>query len=241
MDEQPFQAGEWKSTCSKAIERLERELSWGEVDDTERARLEASLRLLYLVTNRREKALEPIDQMTANEREFWKHQLFGLSISLDLENRHAAPRRAALALREIRTAAGHLANISALDVRNLAFCRNVESFGRYDEFKPYSFQSGQEVLLYVEVENFSVEATNEQYNTELHGEYTIVNAAGERVAGRGLPPDKQVCKNRRRDYFIAYRLYLPNEMSAGRYTLTLTMEDVKEHKSNQGSIEFRIR
>ena len=96
-------------------------------------------------------------------------------------------------------------------------------------------------LLYVEVENFAAKATSDQYETELQGEYTILDATGQRIVSRGLPLDKQTCNNRRRDYFIAYRLYLPSEIRAGKYTLVLTMEDVKGRKSNQASIEFGIR
>ena len=99
----------------------------------------------------------------------------------------------------------------------------------------------QEVILYVEVENFAAEAKADGYETELQGEYTIVDSTGKQVVHKGLPLDRQACKNRRRDYFIAYRIFLPEEIAQGEYSLVLTMEDVKGHKSNQGSIEFRIR
>jgi hypothetical protein len=56
-----------------------------------------------------------------------------------------------------------------------------------------------------------------------------------------LPRDKQLCNNRRHDYFIAYRVYLPKQIPTGSYTLQLTVEDVKGKKSNQASIDFRIR
>ena len=233
--------GQWKEAYASAVEQLEKELVWGELDDDERVQLEATLRLLYVIGNRRDKAVTPITQLDDDEREYWKHQLFGLIVSLDLEGRHAPTRRAALALREVRTATDHLANISALDVRNLAFCTDVFSYGRYREFKSNSFRPGQEVVLYVEVENFAAEVTGDQYETELLGEYTIVDSTGQRIISRGLPLDKQSCKNRRRDYFIAYKLFLPAEMDSGEYTLVLTMEDVKGHKSNRGSIEFRIQ
>jgi len=241
VGDESFQPGQWKESTSTSIEQLEKELVWGEVDDKQRVRLETYLRLLYVIDNRRDEAVAPIKQLSGDERAFWKHQLYGLAVSLDSEDRHVLSRRAALALREFRTASDHLANISSLDLRNLAFCPDVQSYGRYEEFKPYTFDPDQEVIVYVEVENFAAEEKNGEYETELQGEYTILDSAGQRVVNRGLPLDKQTCKNRRRDYFIAYRINLPTEIAGGEYTFILTMEDVKGHKSNQGSLEFRIR
>jgi uncharacterized protein YfaS (alpha-2-macroglobulin family) len=231
----------WQQHLTTAVETLEKELARGDLDDTEEARLKAYLRLLCVVANRRDQAVSPIEGIGGDEREYWKHQLYGLLVSLDAERMQATNRRAALALRELRQATDYLANISTLDVRGLTFCSRVESFGRYTEFKPAVFNPGDEVLLYVEVDNFAVEVKGEQYETELQGEYEIVDAHGTRVANVVLPRDKQLCNNRRHDYFIAYRVYLPKQIPTGSYTLQLTVEDVKGKKSNQASIDFRIR
>ena len=180
--------------------------------------------------------------MSEDEREFWKQQYYGLLVSLDPTGMHAAAsRRAALALRYYDTAQSHLANLSTLDVRGLAFCSRVESFGRYDEFRTYDFRAGQEVLLYVEVDHFAAEKQGDQFETELQGEYEILDAQGVRIANVVLPRDKQLCNNRRRDYFIAYKFFLPKEITPGNYSLRLTIEDIKGKKSNQSSVEFKIR
>lgn len=231
----------WQEHLSAAIDTLEKELIRPGHDEAEAARLTACLRLLCVVANRREQAVGQIDGLGEDERDYWKHQLYGLLVSLDAEGVNAASRRAALALRELRQATDHLSNISALDVRGLAFCSRVDSYGRYVEYKSYVFAPGQEVLLYVEVDNFAAERKGEQYETELQGEYEIVDAQGQRVTNAVLPCDQQLCNNRRRDYFIAYRLYMPKQIAPGAYTLRLTIEDVKGKKSNQGSLDFRIK
>jgi hypothetical protein len=239
--EEEVRSGEWESQVRRAIDDLERELARVKHDEAEAARLNARLRLLYVIANRREQAVTPIEGLSEDEREFWKQQLYGLAVTLDAEGMHTPNRRATLALRYYDTAQHHLANMSSLDVRGLAFCSRVESYGRYEEFKSSDLQPGQEVLLYVEVDHFAAEAKGDQYETELQGEYEILDQQGVRVANVVLPLDKQLCNQRRRDYFIAYRLFIPKDLTAGRYSLRLTIEDVKGKKSSQSSIDFRVR
>jgi hypothetical protein len=239
--EEEVKPGTWYRQLLTTRDVLEKESARTDLDEGERTRLRTYLRLLNVLANRREQAVAPIDGLSEDEQEFWKHLNYGLLISLDADAMHASSRRAALALRDLRTATEHLASISTLDVRGLAFCNRVESYGRFTEFKSYTFAAGDEVLLYVEVDNFAVEVKGEEFETELQGEYDIFDEQGVRVANVVLPRDKQLCRNRRRDYFIAYRLYLPDDIRPGAYTLRLTIEDVKGKKSNQASIDFRIR
>jgi hypothetical protein len=104
------------------------------------------------------------------------------------------------------------------------------------------------VILYVEVENYAAEAQGPQsYETELQGSYQIFDASGQIIAERKLPLDREVCRNYRRDYFLAYRIYMPDQISPGSYRLELTLEDLKARgqfqgrKLGQATIEFAIR
>jgi len=233
--------GNWREQTQAVLTSVEKELTSNTISESQRTHLNGVSRLLHAILNDTEKALAPIENADEDEREFWKHMVHGLMISLDADEKNPTSRRSALTLRSIRLAADYLANVSTLDVRNVAFCSKVESYGRFDEFKSYGFKPGQEVLLYVEVENFAVESRGERHETELQGEYTIFGADGKRVANAVLPLDKQASNNRRRDYFIPYRIFMPKKIEQGHYTLQLTMEDVKGSKSNQASVEFWIR
>ncbi|MAD80506.1 MAG: hypothetical protein CMJ50_06645 [Planctomycetaceae bacterium] len=234
-------SGRWRDAAANTLATINRELAKNDLSTAERTRLNVMGRLLHAFLNDSEKALAPIEGVDEDESEYWKHFAHSLVIFLDADEKNTSSRRSALTLRSLRVAADHLANISKLDVRNLAFCSKVESYGRFDEFKTYGFKPGQEVLLYVEVENFAVESDSNRHETELQGEYTIFNVDGKRVANAGLPLDKQVSKNRRHDYFIAYRVFMPKRIEQGHYTLQLTIEDLKGSKSNQSTVEFWIR
>lgn len=211
------------------------------LDKSEHARLEVMRRLLYVVTNQRDEAVSPIDQLDEDEREYWKHQIHGLLVSIDTEGKHPTTRRAALRLRDLRTATDHLANVSTLDVRNLTFCREVLSYGEYRVFDSYTFRAKDEVVLYVEIDNFAAHPRGDSFETELHSSYEITDDAGRRVANVVLPVDKQVSSNRRRDYFIAYLITMPSQINSGSYRLQLTVEDVIGKKSNHAAIDFRIQ
>jgi hypothetical protein len=252
--------GAWRAHLEKAIEALEAELHGSIPDEPaavgaassieddsllapserKRANQQAHLRLLYLVAQRRADAARGVEQLPPAEREFWKHQVHGLGVYLDEQGAPVPDRRARLALRELREGLHHLAAASGLDVRSLAFCPQVFGFGNYVEFTPYEFRAGQEILLYAEIDNFMVETRPDGFETELQGSYQIFDAAGRRVAEHVFSPEKELCRNRRRDYFVPYRIYLPKRIDPGPYTLQLTVEDLKGQKFGQAPIRFTI-
>jgi hypothetical protein len=236
-----IKSGQWSGDIEQALTSLSADLSRPNLDRDERARLEIARRLLYVATNQRDNAVTPIDQLDEDEAEYWKHQLLGLMVSIDAEGKHPTTRRAALALRHHRAAIDHLANVSTLDVSNLSFCQEVFSFGKHRVFDSYSFRAKDEVVLYVEVDNFAAVPRGDSFETELHGSYEILDDAGRRVANVVLPVDKEVSNNRRRDYFIAYLITMPTQIASGSYRLRLTVEDVIGKKSNHATVDFRIQ
>jgi hypothetical protein len=210
--------------------------------------LQQKLRLLQLVANDTDDAVDQIEQLPPAEREAFKHMMFALTTWLSPEDAKRASLRNAKILRALHEANNRLSSVSKLDLKNLMFCEKVESFGWYTEFPRAEFTPKQQVILYVEVQNFAAEekSTN-AFETELQGSYQIFDGEGNIVDERQLPLDREVCRNFRRDYFLAYRIYLPAELAAGRYRLELTIEDLKAKKDFKGRkqgealIEFAIK
>ncbi len=238
-----LQVGRWRDDLQRAIESLERDLKVAsELEPQQQTRMEAVLRLLQVVAERRDDSVRPIEGLDPESSEFWKLTAAGLYELLDPRGSPVADRRYKLALRYLREAVHHLAAASSLDVRNLAICRRVDSFGQYTEFEPYEFKPEQEVILYVEVGNFAVEQIREGYETEFQGSYQIYDAAGRRIADYDLPLDKQTCRNIRTDYFLPYRVFLPKNLDEGNYKIQVTIEDKKGKKFGQSPpVAIRIR
>lgn len=235
-EEQPQ---DWQACVTAAIEALENEFAWSD-DDTDVAQREAKLRMLYLVANDRVRAAQPIADLKPHEQEFWSHQLHALALLLDREQIPSSHRRAAAALAQLQVAEQKLAEGSGLQLKNLAFCTDVVSFGVYEEFGSNVFQPEQEVQLYVEVENFSAVPSSQGYETAFRGSYRILDSSGQPVFEHTYPTGSEICRNRRRDLFIRYRMWMPKRMNPGRYTLELEVEDVKGKKFGQTTQEFTV-
>ncbi len=242
---EPIPAG-WDDRLRLAIEALEKrleQLSDSKTQAAERAKLEAQLRLLYFVANDRDNALKPIDSFSGAEREYWKELVFSLIVYFDDEQTPLDVQRRTLALHNFKRAADLLSTVSNLEVRNVRFCTRVDSFGRYTEVSNKEFLPGAEVLLYVEVDNFEAEQIKQdgEYETALLGSYEIFDIAGQRVEHRTFVVEKEICRNRRRDFFIPYRIYMP-DTQPGQYNLQLTIKDVKSQRSGQSApISFAIK
>ncbi len=233
------------------IDALEAEIKQRRAESTtdeELPRLEQQLRLAYVSAGRLDDAVTGVESLDATQREAYKNLMFGLGVWLSPDESRRPPLRSAKVLHSLRDATTDLAAAGKLEVKNLVFCERVDHFGWYSEFPRKEFQPRQQVILYAEVENFSAEHKGGAgYETELQGSYVILDSGGQEVASRQLQLDKEVCRNHRRDYFLAYRLYMPEGISPGRYRLELTVEDLKSRgkyqgrKLGEGVIEFAIR
>jgi hypothetical protein len=216
--------------------------------DEDLPRLEQQLRLAYVTAGRLDDAVATVDSLDAAQREAYKNLMFGLGVWLSPDEARRASLRTAKVLHSLRDATNDLAASSKLELRNLVFCERVDYFGWYTEFPRKEFRPKQEVILYVEVQNFAADHKGQAgYETELQGSYEILDASGQIIASRQLPLDKEICRNYRRDYFLAYRIYMPDSIQPGNYRLELTVEDLKARgkyqgrKLGEGMIEFAIR
>ncbi|MCP4888439.1 MAG: hypothetical protein P1U77_15125 [Rubripirellula sp.] len=211
--------------------------------ESESERLSRLIRVRHLMvlSGDPDGAVERMDDLPRFEQEFLRHQMLGLWTMIDPQGHPVTGRRFTAALPQIREAAKFAAAATdSLEVRSLAFCTEIESYGQITTFTGNRFDSGQQVILYCEIENFTVKEQEKGFETHLQGSYDIFNESNEKVVSQLLPEDQQISSNYLRDYFIAYQMHLPAQLSAGTYRLQLTMEDVVGKKYGQASIPFEI-
>ncbi len=236
---------EWDEQLMLAIATLETKLDQQKEsasDDPSYESDQALLHMLYLAAGKPRKASDDIPGLDEDRQLFWSNLLRALRDYLDVDSVPVADRRAAKALRDLRDAADNLANLSQLEIGELAFCSRVESYGRYTEISSYEFEPDQEVLLYVEIDHFTAKrGESGDYKTEFEAMYQLIDSSGQRVADHTFPKEHEVCRNRRRDYFIPFRMWFPKKIYPGEYTLQLTVEDKIGNKFGQASVDFSIQ
>ncbi len=266
-DDSPQQEADrsWRDQLHQTIARLQRELeSDSEGNQLEAtARLRACLSLLEVVADDREQAMTVLEGLDDSQLEFWRQTVMGLGILLDPDELPKLRHRAESASDHLEKGLSTLATLGPLRLANLAFCTRVGGYGDFEECDAYALKPGQQVLLYVEVENFAIEehrgSDREQthltssrrgredavaapiYVTDLHARYDILDEKQRTILSRTFRPNRDRSRNRRHDYFIPYYMEIPRDLSTGYYTLELTLEDKIGQKFGSGTIDFRIR
>jgi hypothetical protein len=247
-----------------AVEQLRADMDNGTMDDAQRARCQVYMSLLLLAEEDPEKAVAALENFDDQQLEFWRQTVLGMGILLDSNELPKLRHRIDSASEHFSLAVGSLSALGPLGLSNLAFCTKVNGFGDFVDCSAYGLEPGKPVLLYVEVENYTVEPIETEasqtgwtqgttrrgttrangtpkYATELHGRYEILDANQQTIASRILPVGRDECRNRRRDYYISYVVYLPEQIQPGAYTLELTIEDKKGAKFGNAVIDFRVK
>ena len=232
----------WNQSVAQAISALEKQMEMSPgADENLRLHQELTLRMLYASLRKPEEAMKPITGLSDDENEYYRNQMLAL---IEASNPDAMPvrsRHLSLVMDSQRKATGFLAAASNLEVRNIAFCTDVERYGVVTKFPKYQFKPDEEVLLYCEVENVSALPVKDGFESQLQGSYEILDLNGNRIVEQTLPMEPDVCQNVRRDYYMVYRIFMPQQISPGNYKLRLTIEDLKARKYGQSTLDLQIK
>jgi hypothetical protein len=229
-------------STNHAIEQLEKQVRETPTADESLQRIqEIKLRMLYVIQRRLDDALRPIENLSENENAFIAHEMQALFEATNPEAMPVRSRHWSLVMNNQREATNYLAAACNLEIKSLAFCTEVERYGVVTKFPKSQFQADQEVLLYCEIENVTAEKIRNGFETQLQGSYEIIDGQGRKVADQLLPMEPELCQNHRRDYFIVYKIYMPQQIASGSYQLKLTIEDMKAHKWGQSQLDFQIK
>lgn len=236
----------WHQSLTQTIEMLEKQIAESPpADENLRIHQEVTLRMLYVAQRRLEDSVRRIDFLADDEEDYFVHQMQALYEASNPDATPVRSRRWSLVMNSQREATNRLGAASNLEVRSAAFCTDVQGYGVISKFPKYSFSADQDVLLYCELENVAaseVKVGNEtHFETQLQGSYQIIDADGKTIADQLLPMEPEVCKNHRRDYFMVYKIYMPQQIAAGNYKLKLTIEDLKGRKFGHASLDLQIK
>ncbi|HEY3394961.1 MAG TPA: hypothetical protein VGK58_19810 [Lacipirellulaceae bacterium] len=233
-------ADEWRELVARAAEDLTDRVPSSPTTTAE-VHQHVSLRMLRLLSGNTDGALEPIPAISPTEQDYWSRQVFALATYLDHHGQPDDKRRAAASVLHLDEAVSHLRELGSLSVRNLSFCKSVYGYGAIEPYDAALFSPGEQVSLYVEVENYHSRSTEKGFCTLLGSTYELLDDKGERVGGGEIPDVNDCCRSRRRDFHIQYSLTLPETLTPGRYQLQLVIKDRQSDKRGQATVAFEIK
>jgi len=203
----------------------------------------AYLRMLYLMANRPERALEAIPETVPADQEFWQQMFWAMSNYFDTNGIPNASDRATHTISQLSEAIERLRQQANLELRTVSFCTKIDGFGTYNRFERAEFRPGQPVLIYAEVRNFLSRPTSDgQYKTVLKSTIEVHRGGkqGGFISKQEFSPTEDLCRNRRNDYFHSYLLNIPKDLPTGPYVLKLIVEDQLNHKVASYMVNFTI-
>jgi hypothetical protein len=127
----------------------------------------------------------------------------------------------------VRSAVLVLEDKAPLEIVDLRLCRGIEKFGDFEPLEPPVRKAGEKIAVYCEVDGLRFEQTAAGFRTRLAGQIEIVpEGGGPPVYTKPLGTAEEICRKRRRDYYVAYMLVLPKPLPPGDYRIRLTEKDL---------------
>ncbi len=208
-------------------------------------RKHVNLRMLHLVAGDVSQAVEPIPGIASADQEFWQQMIWSVSNYFDDQGMPDASVRSAETIEQLRGAIAQLGQTADLKLRNTTFCHRIVSFGNYERFKEDRFTTGQPVLLYSEVENFtSRRSSNDGFRTVLQSAIELYRASDLNQPAATIPlasdTTEDFCRAQRRDYFHSYEFSIPADLEPGQYTLVLRVIDQQSRKVAMSKVNFEV-
>jgi hypothetical protein len=146
------------------------------------------------------------------------------------------------ALAAVERLRNQLAAGAPVRVRTVRLASRVDGFGVVTPFAQETYQPGQWVIVYSELDNLTSRPdTDGQFRTDLSLRVEILTADGRSVLQQ---EDKHVVDrslNQRRDFFLARRLRMPADLAAGQYVLRVSVEDQGAAKVGESMLRFEVK
>jgi hypothetical protein len=224
----------WDLQLDSTIDAFENQI--GRLSETDqKASLNSGLAILRTLRNK----LTDEDQaqffQSADHRKFWDHQVDAISVLLkQSEEDFASGDQAKEALKHLQQAVRQLKKIADLRIASAAFCSRVTGFGQFTPMNSLQFRSGQQTLVYCEIENFlpMTETANEltTYRTRIRSSVSITNKLGKIVQKADFPVVEDVARNFRQDFYMHLPVTIAT-LPEGNYSLQVTVDDLGSGKT----------
>jgi len=125
-------------------------------------------------------------------------------------------------------------------VNNACFATRVRGWGNVERFPSTTFQPGQEVIVYFELDRLQIRSAADGHTTGIDSNFRLVDGAGQRVGQWSFEPIVETCPAPRRDYFARYFLRIPEDAKPGRHRLEWSVTDTVAGASRQAHLDLDV-
>jgi hypothetical protein len=114
-----------------------------------------------------------------------------------------------------------------LRIGELRLCSKVSGYGSFEPLSESTVKAGQRLLVYCEMTGLRYEAKGAEFLSRLSSRLEIRSARDGAIAWEHeLGAAEDVCRHRRRDYYVNYRIELPKSLPPGSYALRVIQNDL---------------
>ena len=234
-----------QSMLGTSLAAVRKELTSAQLDESQLKNCELQLEALELLVNK--KGATPTD---TNFETLWRHQLEALVATLQptaLDMSQPESRKSAVeSLEHLRRAVSKLEQVANLQVKRGVLCNEVRGFGQYESIGDQALASGQQILVYCEIQNFESTVSNvggdEVYSTKLRSNLVVCDHAGQVVQQAEFPVVEDIARNCRNDFYLYVPLTI-GKLAPGNYRLHLLVEDLGGNKQAalDPAIDFAVK
>lgn len=128
----------------------------------------------------------------------------------------------------------------ALVIRSACFASAVRAWGDVDRFATDRFRPGQEVIVYVELDNLAVTASPSGHTTCVDAGLRLVGADDTTIHTWTFEPLAETCPGRRRDYFARYVVRIPESVPPGGCRIDVSVTDTLAGTTADSSLPLEI-
>lgn len=157
----------------------------------------------------------------------------------DLRNRGAVPD-----VKARRQLIASMERDFPLGILELVACRSIRGFGQYEALPDApEVSSGDDILVYCEMVGMRSELKGEQHRSWLESAFEVLpGSAGDAppLCHAILGQEEDLCRKLRRDYYVSYRVSLPEGLEPGDYRLKLIQKDLIAGRTVEREIPFRV-
>jgi hypothetical protein len=125
-------------------------------------------------------------------------------------------------------------------IARIAFCREVLGFDQIKPVDAEGLEAGQKVLIYAEVEGVHYLPEANDHVSQLSTTLEILDDGDDRPLWSDVMPVEDRCSRPRHDYFVGYRLTLPESLTPGRYRLRVAQHDLLSGREDDAETPFVI-